>query len=336
MKFGPVDVSDALGAVLAHSVALSHGGRLRKGQVLTAQNLEALRAAGHAQVSVAHLEPGDIDEDAAALALAQALVPAPDAAGLTLKPVGTGRVNILAAAPGVARIDAQKITAMNSVDPALTVATVPRWHRMDAGGMVATVKIIPYAVSGPALTHACAAGRGGLSLCRPLIRRAALIETTLDAGPPPAESKGHRVTAERLARLGVGLPPSDCVPHRPEALRDALLRVKETPLILILSASATSDSRDTGPEALRRAGGSVTHFGMPVDPGNLLFLGQLGGACVIGLPGCAKSPALNGADWVLERVICGVPVTAADIQGMGVGGLLKEIPTRPRPRDRST
>jgi len=28
-----------------------------------------------------------------------------------------------------------------------------------------------------------------------------------------------------------------------------------------------------------------------------------------------------------------VPVTGADIAAMGVGGLLKEIPTRPQPRE---
>ena len=87
------------------------------------------------------------------------------------------------------------------------------------------------------------------------------------------------------------------------------------------------------PSALRAAGGEVTRFGMPVDPGNLLFLGQLGARAVIGLPGCARSPALNGADWVLSRLVCGIPVTSADIAAMGVGGLLKEIPTRPQPRN---
>jgi molybdenum cofactor cytidylyltransferase len=71
---------------------------------------------------------------------------------------------------------------------------------------------------------------------------------------------------------------------------------------------------------------------MPVDPGNLLFLGHRGDTPVIGLPGCARSSALNGADWVLSRVICGVDVTPRDIAGMGVGGLLKEIVTRPQPR----
>ena len=80
------------------------------------------------------------------------------------------------------------------------------------------------------------------------------------------------------------------------------------------------------------ASGVVERFGMPVDPGNLLFLGAMQDRPVIGLPGCARSPALNGADWVLSRVACGIETTGSDIAGMGVGGLLKEIPTRPQPR----
>jgi molybdenum cofactor cytidylyltransferase len=103
-------------------------------------------------------------------------------------------------------------------------------------------------------------------------------------------------------------------------------------MVLILTGSATSDPNDVAPSALRLAGGQVQRFGMPVDPGNLLFLGQLGSRPVIGLPGCARSPALNGADWVLSRVACGLEVSGDDIAGMGVGGLLKEIPTRPQPR----
>ena len=104
---------------------------------------------------------------------------------------------------------------------------------------------------------------------------------------------------------------------------------------LILTGSATSDLNDTAPQAVRRAGGKVLRFGMPVDPGNLLFLGEISGRPVIGLPGCARSPALNGADWVLERLACGLMVGDAEIAAMGVGGLLKEIPIRPQLREPS-
>jgi molybdenum cofactor cytidylyltransferase len=199
--------------------------------------------------------------------------------------------------------------------------------------MVATVKIIAYGVESAQLDRACSAAQGALTLAPPVLARATLIETSIGTAPGP---KGHRVTAERLARLGVALAPPVIAPHDEDALARALAALPpDQDLILILTASATSDLRDTAPEGLRRAGGTVTHFGMPVDPGNLLFLGTLNARPVIGLPGCARSPALNGADWVLERVICGHPPDAAAIRRMGVGGLLKDIPTRPRPRTRA-
>ena len=137
---------------------------------------------------------------------------------------------------------------------------------------------------------------------------------------------------QRLDRLGVALSPRELVKHEVADLAQTLGQAGGE-VIFILTGSATSDPHDTAPQAVRQAGGSVAHFGMPVDPGNLLFIGELGGRPVIGLPGCARSPALNGADWVLERVLCGVPVTGRDIMGMVVGGLLKEIPSRPRPRE---
>jgi molybdenum cofactor cytidylyltransferase len=122
------------------------------------------------------------------------------------------------------------------------------------------------------------------------------------------------------------------VPHATDALAAAISGA-DADMVLILTGSATSDRNDVGPAGLMSAGGALTRFGMPVDPGNLLFLGTLRETPVIGLPGCARSPKLNGADWVIERIACGLEVSSQDIADMGVGGLLKEIPSRPQPRD---
>jgi molybdenum cofactor cytidylyltransferase len=72
---------------------------------------------------------------------------------------------------------------------------------------------------------------------------------------------------------------------------------------------------------------------MPVDPGNLMLIGEVRGQPVLGAPGCARSPKENGFDWVLMRLLAGLPVSRSDVTGMGVGGLLMEIVTRPQPRD---
>ncbi len=339
MRFGPVLLDQATGAVLAHSVAVP-GGRLRKGCILRPEDIAHLRAAGLTVVTVARPDPGDIAEDAAALAVAQALVPDPVAAGLVLRAVGTGRVNIHAGVTGVLDLVADRVNALNAVDPMITLATAPRWQRLSQGDMAATVKIISYAVTAAALRCACAEGSGavaggisgtGALRMRPVaISRAALIQTVTDADNG---EKGHRAIQNRLSALQVVMAPKQLVAHREADLAAALGATSGVGLILILTASATSDLQDVGPQALRLAGGTVHRFGMPVDPGNLLFLGQLGTVPVIGLPGCVKSSALNGADWVMERLICGVPVTSADVAVMGVGGLLKEIPQRGRLRE---
>ena len=322
MKFGPVSVAAAAGAVLAHSVALP-GGRLRKGRVLDGAAVDRLRAAGLAHVVVARLEPGEVGEDEAASRLARAVA----GEGLAVRAPFTGRANVHAEGPGVLAVDAARIDAANAVDPMLTVATLPRWQRVAAGTMAATVKVIAYGVAGAAVARACDAARGALSLRRPVLDRAALVVTTLDG----ASDRADAVVA-RLDRLGVA-GEVIAVPHREGPLAEALA-ASDAPLRLVLTASATSDPHDVMPAALALAGGRVARFGMPVDPGNLLVLGEMPGAAVIGLPGCARSPALNGADWVLERIVCGVPVTGADIAAMGVGGLLGEVPTRPQPRER--
>jgi molybdenum cofactor cytidylyltransferase len=329
MLFGPVPLDQAEGAILAHSVALPEG-RLRKGCLLGPAEIAGLRAAAVTSVTVARLGPDDMHEDAAALAVAQALVPDPVAAGLALRVVGTGRVNIHADVTGVLDLMADRVAALNAVDPMITLATVPRWQRLSQGEMAATVKIISYGVDSANVAAACAAGAGATRMRPVAISRAALIQTVTDGDDG---EKGHRAIQKRLSAMHVMMTDKTLVPHREADLAQAIRAATGVGLILILTASATSDPHDVAPQALRRAGGMVHRFGMPVDPGNLLFLGQLGEVPVIGLPGCAKSPALNGADWVMERLICGVPVTSADIAAMGVGGLLKEIPQRGRLRE---
>lgn len=329
MKFGPVAVCDAESTILAHSIALTNK-RLRKGRVISNEDIAAMQVAGLTEVTVARLEAGDVAEDDAAQQLALALVPDAGRAGLRLGKPATGRVNIYAEGVGVVEVLADRINALNALHPMITVATVPKWQRVAQRNMVATVKIISYAVPQAALDAACLAGQSALRLRPVSCRSAQLIQTSVDGAD--TGQKGQAVTQDRLDRMNVQLGPMQVVRHNIASVSQALT-ASDADILLILTGSATSDALDVGPQALRDAGGEVTHFGMPVDPGNLLFFGHLKGRPVIGLPGCARSPALNGADWVLERLLCGVPVTSLDIAGMGVGGLLKEIPQRGRLRE---
>ena len=352
MEFGLVPVRAAEGAILAHSLQAGSL-RLRKGRVLAADDLRALQAAGVPDVVVARLGLEDVGEDAAALAVASGLVPEPGAAGLRLTDAARGRVNLYATAPGVLEVDPVAIHALNRVDPMITLAVLPPFSRVAERMLVGTVKVIAYGVSRRSVEMAAQAGTGALRLHRPVLATATLIETEVRVpeGVAPASgtaagaehdgsaatggkgaSKGEEAIRKRLEALGMQLEETVRVPHREPELAAAIAEARGD-VVLILTGSATSDPRDVGPEAVRRAGGRVDRFGMPVDPGNLLFVGAIGPRPVIGLPGCARSPALNGADWVLERIACGLPVGDSEIAAMGVGGLLKESPARPSPRE---
>ena len=333
MNFGRVALADADGAVLAHTQRLP-GRVLKKGSLLDQSALDALRAAGVQSVIAARLEPGDVPEDEAASRLADALL----SPGLRRTGAGTGRVNLAATEAGLLRVEAAVLGAVNGVDEALTVGTLPDYAVVAAREMVATIKVIPFSVPGAVVERAVAAARPALALHRFRPLRVGLVMSTLPGLKPSTLAGTAEATAARVAGFtGTLLPPLECA-HDEEAIAASLSRLleQEADILLVAGASAVVDRRDVGPAGIVRAGGEIIHFGMPVDPGNLICLGRIGERPALVLPGCARSPKLNGIDWVLARLFAGLPLGGAELARMGVGGLLKDVAARPLPRARAT
>lgn len=339
MRFGPLATDAAEGAILAHTVRLPDRA-LRKGHRLTADDVARLLAAGIDEVVAARLDPGDCHEDRAAERLARAA----DGGGLLLEPPFTGRVNLHAAGDGVLVVDRAAIDAVNRLDPALTLATLAPFARVARGRMVATAKVIPFAAPEAAVARAEEIVRGAVRVATFRPRRVGLVTTQLPHLKPLVMDKTRRVTEARLAVSGSTLIAEERVPHTAAAVGAALadLAGRGAELLIVFGASAIVDAGDVIPAALARAGGRVIHFGMPVDPGNLLLYGEVASGTaaraaavpVIGAPGCARSPSENGFDWVLDRLMADLDLTPEAITGLGVGGLLMEIGSRPQPRER--
>lgn len=332
MKFGEVPLAEAVGAVLAHSIKLSDQ-NLRKGRLLSADDVAALSAAGRQFVIAARLEPGDVDENTAATEVAQPLV-GPYVSAAT---AFTGRVNFFAQGHGVYVINLERVDRFNMVDETITLATLPPYAVVGPKQMVATLKIIPFAVRRESV-DACVSD---VSVDGPLFyvapfqpKRVGLIQTRLPGLKDSVLDKTVETTRERLAALGSALVVDRRCEHRAADLAPFILAAKAEgcELVLVAGASAIIDRRDVIPAAITLAGGVIDHFGMPVDPGNLMLMGRLDDVPVLGLPGCARSPKVNGFDWVLQRLLAGLPVGPREIMRMGVGGLLADIPMRPLPR----
>jgi molybdenum cofactor cytidylyltransferase len=336
MKFGATPLGEALGAILAHGIKA--GTRVfKKGRVLGEADIAALKAAGLASVVTARLEPGDVGENEAADRLAQGL-----AGGNVRAAKGfTGRANLFAEKPGLCLIDRAGVDRFNAIDEAITLATLAPMSLVQAGQMVATVKIIPFAVK-EARVSAClsAIGAGGklLRVAPFQSKRVALIQTRLPGMKDSILDKTLAVSRARLEALGSSLTDERRVGHG-EAELEAAIRAalqQGAELILIAGASAIVDRRDVIPAAISACKGEIDQFGMPVDPGNLLLAAHIGAVPVLGLPGCARSPKENGFDFVLRLLLAGEKADAAAIRRLGAGGLLEEIASRPLPRGQAS
>jgi molybdenum cofactor cytidylyltransferase len=334
MKFGDVPIGEAAGAILAHGVrrgAVS----LKKGRILSPDDIAALRGAGVASVWAARLEADDVGEDGAAARIAATIA----GAHLKISAAFTGRVNLYAEAAGVIVYDPALLNAINLADEAATVALLPPFAPVAARQMVATVKIIPFSVPESVVAACEGLAADGLVRVAPYRPRpVALVQTRLPGTKESVLDKTATVLARRVAALGGSLRDETRCEHNTPSIRAAVqgLLAGGAELVLIIGASAITDRRDVVPAAIVAAGGEIDHFGMPVDPGNLLLLGHIGAYPVAGLPGCARSPKLNGFDWVLQRLFADIPVRHEDIMAMGAGGLLKEISARPLPRAEAT
>ncbi|MDX1615253.1 MAG: molybdopterin-binding protein [Candidatus Promineifilaceae bacterium] len=340
MKFGPVRLDEAPGKILGHNIANAAGRRvLRKGHVLTADDVAQLRRLGRSQVYVAELEANDVPEDEAAARLA--MVVAGD--GLRLSGPTTGRANLYATTTGVLRVDAGCLKRFNQFS-GITLATLATNTAVPEGKMVATMKILPYAVPTESVDAAAAAGAvpGGLVRVDTIpARRVALIlsgsPTVRQRIVPSFENPLRR----RLEYLNASLNTVDFVPLEDEPDEQRLAAViahrlaEDSELIVLAGETAIMDRHDIAPRAVEKAGAVITCYGAPVDPGNLLLLAYHGDVPIMGAPGCARSPKANIIDLILPRLLVGERLTATDVIALGHGGLLEDVPERPLPRSQA-
>jgi len=341
MKFGPVPVAQALGAIVVHGIRKGDC-VLKKGALIGADDIAAMQAAGLKEIVVARLEADDIAEDVAATDIAAAIADGGMLAdgGIFADRAFTGRCNLFAGMAGVLVVDKEAVDRLNGIDEAVTLATLPANKPVVEGEMVATVKIIPFAVNKAVRDRALAV----VGSARPLLRiapykvkKVGVVSTLLPDLSDKVVEKTLKITANRLAPAGASIVAEKRVAHEQDSLAGAIGDVLRmgAELVIVFGASAVADRRDVIPAAIEQTGGKIAHFGMPVDPGNLMLIGHADGRPVLGAPGCARSPKENGFDWILMPLLAGLPMSRAEMTGMGVGGLLMDIVTRPQPREQA-
>jgi len=329
MKFGRIPVAECEGAILAGSLRVL-GKKWKKGRMLTRFDIEVLQSEAIDTVVAARLNDNDVDEDAAAEALARVLCKT----GLEIRNAATGRCNLYAKHRGLLQLRPERIHAINSVDEAFTVATLPNFTTVYVGQLVVSVKIIPFAVSRKLLdsciTEACL-GPSPINVFEFKPLSVGLIQTWSDGFSYNLLDKGRAMLESRAELVEAEIKESQICQHHEDDVARVLLEYfkRDFDLILLLGATAIQDRGDVIPQGIINAGGRIEHFGMPVDPGNLLLTARHRKTQILGLPGCVRSPKRNGFDFVFERLAAGLEVLPEDMMQMGIGGIIPEPPKRP-------
>ncbi len=322
MKFEERALINSEGWTLAHSIKCGPK-RISKGTLITGTLIGELTAAGVEKAQIFLLEDNDLDENEAARLAAESIT----GSGLKVELAGRGRANIVSTQDGLF-VPGGGIDAVNNTDDAFSAASLAPHTTVREGQLVATIKLVPYGLAAAKLDNI----RNTTS--RLAVKSYQEFTATLVVTGEALKERALTSLTSRMERVKGQLQIREPVLHNKESVTAALeqAKVDGQDLILMLGASAISDKRDIFPAALADAGGDLIKLGMPADPGNLLMLGKLGSQTIIGLPGCAKSPALNGFDWVLELFAAKEPLNAQVLTKMGTGGLLKEPAGRTTPR----
>ncbi len=309
------------GAVVTHAVRVPGGGRLRKGQVIVAADIETL-ARLDAPIHLVRLDDGDVHEDEAGRRLAS-LIAGP---GLTVREPVQSRVNVIAAHKGLLRVDADAVQAINQRPP-VGVFTVLDRLPVVPGKIVAGAKIATVAMPGCILDDIAnlldRRGQPVLEVKPYLPHRVGVVVT--EGLAEALRDRFETAVRAKIAWYGSELLRFDYVTNDPEAVSAAIGRLLSDGVNLVLTAGGNMmDPLDASILAMPEIGAEIVRLGAPAHPGSMFWLAEIadGSIPIVNLASCSMYSKATVADLVLPWVMAGETVSAGDLASLGYGGLL--------------
>ena len=331
MQFKRLPTKKTIGLILAHSTNLKNK-RISKGTLLDSDIVRSLINAEISEVTCAVPDKGDIHEDEAANLIAMAIDKKKSFLGLA----STGRVNFKTSSLGIVRYERSVIKELNLIDQSIAFSIVQHNQLLAPNDLIATLKIIPFFISKSSVEKAVKLIKKSelFSFFELKKRGCGLIQTRFNWQKTDIFKATASVTKNRLENLDCHITEEKVIEHDKDEIAKNIRKFadKKTEILLISGASAIIDKTDDIPKAICQEGGTILQYGLAVDPGNLMLIGKLRNMTIIGMPGCARSPKLNGLDWVLQLLLADIKISKDELAEMGAGGLLMEIASRPLPR----
>ena len=322
MRALTLDIQESAGRILCCTI-FRPGGRklLAKGHVLSDEDIRLLQTEGMQQVWVTELEDGEVGEDNAVIAVAEAMC----CGSVEIRLAAGGRANLIATANCCALVDDELLRQINCTS-SIAIATVANYRFVKAGERMATIKSAPFAVAQAQLEAVLSIlnERGAILQARPIRDAGVGVLYTDPVHGDRARTLFEGVVRTRIERFGGNLRYAlSTVEDEEQVVRGLqhLIRTKPS-AILIASTTAPAGPEDVVGRALTRLGAHLERFLAPVEPGNLMMLSYKDDVPIISAPCCFRSAKPNVLDLVLPAMLAKYRISGWEIACLGHGGLL--------------
>jgi molybdenum cofactor synthesis domain-containing protein len=319
-----IPVEEAVGLPLAHDITeivpgKHKGPAFRRGHVVRQEDIPKLLDVGKRNLYVMELEKDELHEEDAARRLAQA------AAGPNLKLTdpSEGRVNLVAAIPGLLKVDVDLLYRLNSLGD-LMLATLHGDRFVKAGTVVAGTRTIPVVVKEELIQKA-------EELCKqkPIVtllpmtpKKVHLVVTGSEVFTGRIKDGFGPIVTRKVNELGSTVESIKLAPDDPDVIAGEIKHAKRAGAeVILVSGGMSVDPDDKTPEGIRRSGAKVESHGFPILPGSMFVMAYLDETPVMGLSGCVLHDPFTAFDALLPRLLAGEKITRAAIIAMGHGGL---------------
>jgi hypothetical protein len=317
---GSTGVAQLEGRIACHDVR-DEAGRvaIAKGQPLDTAAAARLLTLPWAEVHLLELEAGDVHEEPAGSRLAAAACgPNVDVKGYT-----GGQWALTGQRRGLVRVNVATLDAVNGLE-GMSVFTLCDQQPVEAGEVVARAKITPLAIPERLVKEAetRAWSAGGLVSVKGFEPRV-LGALSRESLAPPQRQRFESSLNEKVDWFGSRLLPVRYAAGDAAAMASEMEVLLAAGADILIAAGAGSlDPLDPVFAGLEKLGGRMLRHGAPAHPGSLLWIADLRGHPVLGMPACGMFSQATTFDLVLPRILAGEPAGAAEIAALGHGGLL--------------
>jgi len=311
------DPHSALGGVTPDDIRIGGKRRFRKGHRFTADDLPDLARVEH-PIHIILIEPDEIHEDDAAIALAEAIA----GQGIERRNPVQSRVNLIADRKGLLRVDRDAVIALNRLT-GISVFTLLDGLAVVPGKNIAGAKISPVAVQQAVLDEALAiAARAPVVEVKPFTPKRVSVVTTEGLG----EKVWDRFRAsveQKIGWYGSSVTEFRDLLDDPDRVAEAITEAIDAGADVVLTGGGNAlDPLDPTIRALGDIGAEFVKFGAPAHPGSMFWLAYKGSTPIFSLASCSLYSRSTVADVVLPWIMADEQVELDDMAGIGYGGLL--------------